>query len=63
MAVKPRDVLARRLRLEVLDWAATKEVTPQVAQLLGQELGWTEGQVQNVAKEYVDLVAGFQAKI
>ena len=63
MAVQPRDVLARRLRLEVLDWVITKEVTPLVAQLLGRELGWTAGQVQNLAKEYIDLVAGFQAKI
>lgn len=63
MAVHPRDVLARRLRLEVLDWEATKEVTPQVAQLLGRELDWTEVQVQDVAKEYMDLVAGFQARI
>ena len=63
MAVQPRDVLARRLRLEVLDWAATQEVTPLVAKLLGRELGWTAGQVQDVAKEYMDLVAGFQARI
>ena len=63
MAVHPRDVLARRLRLEVLDWVATKEVTPLVAQLLGQELGWSAEQVQNAASAYQGLIATFQSKV
>ena len=63
MAVQPRDVLARRLRLEVLDWVATKEVTPLVAQPLGQELGRSAEQVQTMASAYIALISTFQAKI
>ena len=36
------DVLARRLRLGFLDRAATQDIIPRVAQLLGDVLGWDE---------------------
>lgn len=63
MALLPRDVLARRLRLEVLDWAATLEVIPLVSQLLGQELQWTTEQVQAASVGYQQQINEFKAKI
>jgi glycerol-3-phosphate dehydrogenase len=60
MAMRPRDVLARRLRLEVLDWAATLDLTPVVTGLLGQELGWTEQECQSIAAAYQQQVRHFQ---
>ena len=63
MAVKPRDVLARRLRLEMLDWQATIQATPMVCELLGLELQWNDEQVQQASIAYQHLIAGFQAKI
>lgn len=63
MALLPRDILARRLRLEVLDWAATLEVIPLVSQLLGQELQWTTEQVQAASVGYQQQINEFKAKI
>lgn len=62
MALSPRDILARRLRLEVLDWAATLEVIPVVCQLLGQELHWTEVQIQATTLAYQQKINEFQTK-
>lgn len=63
MALLPRDILARRLRLEVLDWEASLEVIPLVCQLLGQELQWTEAQIQATALAYQQKINEFQAKV
>jgi glycerol-3-phosphate dehydrogenase len=42
MACTLRDVLARRMRLELKDWQITLDVLPAVANLMQPELGWTE---------------------
>ena len=63
MAANPRDVLARRLRLEMLDWKATLEAIPVVCPLLAQELNWTEIQTEQAASTYQALISAFQAKI
>lgn len=63
MAANPRDVLARRLRLEMLDWKATLEAIPTVCQLLAQEGNWTEAQTEQATSNYQALISAFQAKI
>lgn len=63
MALSPRDILARRLRLEVLDWEATLESIPTVCQLLGMELNWAETQVQTTSTNYQQKIAEFRSKV
>lgn len=62
MAGSLRDVLARRIRLEILDWQATIEVAPTTAQIMGPELGWAEQQVEQETQAYICLIRGFQTK-
>jgi glycerol-3-phosphate dehydrogenase len=52
MAMTVRDVLARRIRLEIMDWEATQEALPIVANLMAQELGWTSAQKQQQIDDY-----------
>ncbi len=59
MAVTVRDVLARRIRLEIMDWEATQEALPIVAELMAQELGWTPAQKQQQIDEYQALLQSF----
>jgi glycerol-3-phosphate dehydrogenase len=54
MARTPRDILARRIRLEILDWKATHQVTPEVARLIASKIGWDESETQEYAKAYQD---------
>jgi glycerol-3-phosphate dehydrogenase len=63
MAVTIRDFLARRVRLEISDWAATIEAAPIVGQHLGQTLGWTAAEQAVAVQEYVALVEGFQQRM
>ena len=42
MAVRPLDVLARRLRLAFVDREAALEALPRVVALMAEELGWDE---------------------
>lgn len=59
MAVTPRDVLARRWRLELSDWQLTASLTPRVADLMAEELGWSETQRLAQASAYQTLLASF----
>jgi glycerol-3-phosphate dehydrogenase len=59
MALELRDFLARRIRLEIMDWEATKEAVPTVAQWMGQELGWTEGDLESKMSTYLALINHF----
>lgn len=60
MACTLRDALARRLRLEIIDWDATAAVIEKAAELLGIELGWSiEKQGQEIAA-YRTLIAQFK---
>lgn len=59
MARTPRDVLARRIRLEIQDWKVAYEVTPEVAALIGSVLGWTEEEIRRYAGEYCGQLEGW----
>lgn len=52
MAVTIRDVLARRLRIEITDWAATLLCVPTVSELMKKELNWSEEFRNHSAIEY-----------
>ncbi|MFN8349451.1 MAG: FAD-dependent oxidoreductase [Spirosomataceae bacterium] len=59
MALTLRDVLARRIRLEIMDWEATREALPTVADLMAQELGWSPAQKQQQINDYQAMVQSF----
>lgn len=59
MAVTLRDVLARRWRLELSDWQLTANLTPQVADLMAAELGWSETYRAKQVASYQSLLASF----
>ncbi|HEV7350528.1 glycerol-3-phosphate dehydrogenase/oxidase [Telluribacter sp.] len=52
MAVTPRDILARRMRLEIMDWAGTLSCLPTVAELMAPVLGWTQSTTRQMVEEY-----------
>jgi glycerol-3-phosphate dehydrogenase len=56
-------VLARRLRLEVLNWQATLEAVPVVAALMAAELGWNAPEQQIQAEIYTRQIISFQQAI
>jgi glycerol-3-phosphate dehydrogenase len=56
-----RDFVARRIRLEFIDWAAAIEVTEQVGQLLASELGWDPITQQQNIENYRKLIEKFIA--
>ncbi|MGD1938142.1 MAG: FAD-dependent oxidoreductase [Cyanophyceae cyanobacterium] len=51
------DILARRTRLGFLDSAATNGAITRVVELLGNELGWTEGERQQHHQDAVNYFA------
>lgn len=51
------DVVARRMRLAFVDAAATDDVVPRVATLMGRELGWSPAQVQREVERARDTLA------
>lgn len=59
MACTLRDFFARRTRLELLDWQATYETVPKVADLMAVQLQWTEQEKQQNIEEYRNLLKGF----
>ncbi|MEL6832567.1 MAG: FAD-dependent oxidoreductase [Bacteroidota bacterium] len=60
MACTIRDFLARRTRLEILDWDAAQQVAGKVAQAMGNELGWDEAQQLREAEAYIELLYRFR---
>jgi len=60
MVGTPRDFLARRIRLEMLDWQAAQEIIPLVVNLLGKELHWSETTMLESARDYHTLLQHFQ---
>ena len=62
MAASLRDVLARRIRLEILDWQATIATAPTAAQIMGPELGWTQQQIEQETEAYIGLIREFQRR-
>lgn len=59
MAMKPRDFLARRIRLELTDWKISAEVLPVVAELMATELNWTESQKNEEIAKYREQLETF----
>jgi glycerol-3-phosphate dehydrogenase len=51
-----RDVLARRLRLEITDWAMTMEYVVPISQLLAVELDWSESERLKAVTAYQILL-------
>lgn len=60
MACTVRDFLARRIRLEITDWRATKQAAPVVAKMMGAELGWPEAEIARQSVEYQRLIENFE---
>ncbi|MCC6461165.1 MAG: FAD-dependent oxidoreductase [Saprospiraceae bacterium] len=58
MACTLRDVLARRIRLEILDWQATLAAIPVAAALLAPEWGWSAAETERQAEVYREEVGG-----
>ncbi len=59
MATTLRDFLARRIRLEITDWASTLRVIPKVAALMAAELNWTQEKREQEEVAYVTKIKGF----
>jgi glycerol-3-phosphate dehydrogenase len=59
MAVSIEDILARRIGLEPYGWRESMAAAPQVAELLGAELGWPRGQEARAIEQYVARIAHF----
>jgi glycerol-3-phosphate dehydrogenase len=57
MALTIRDVLARRTRLEIMDWEAAKTAAAVIAPIMANELGWTTEQTQANIAEYEQMIA------
>jgi glycerol-3-phosphate dehydrogenase len=56
MATTLIDVLTRRTRSHLADRAATLDAAPQVAELIGRELGWDAAERQRQLDAYRALV-------
>lgn len=61
MAVTPRDFLARRVRLEITDWKATSNCASIVADLMSDELGWSEHEMNSQIAAYTAEIRRFIA--
>ncbi|MBK6995056.1 MAG: FAD-dependent oxidoreductase [Lewinellaceae bacterium] len=59
MALTIRDFLARRIRLEFLDWEAARQAAPVVAKWMGKALAWSETEQTKRTEEYVALLDSF----
>lgn len=62
MAMTLRDFMARRIRIEILDWDATIEATPFVAAIMGRELGWDATKTRQTSDNYRSLVEWHKKK-
>ncbi|MBE9464091.1 glycerol-3-phosphate dehydrogenase/oxidase [Dyadobacter subterraneus] len=61
MAITPRDILARRIRMEITDWQATLRCLPVVADLMGEELSWSRILKEKYIQEYSQEIKQFMA--
>jgi glycerol-3-phosphate dehydrogenase len=59
MACTVRDFMARRTRLEIMDWQTAHAITPEVARLLGETFNWSDDAIDKAAKEYRALLEKF----
>jgi glycerol-3-phosphate dehydrogenase len=60
MACTVRDFMARRTRLEIMDWQTAHAITPTVARLLGETLDWSEQKIEAASVEYRALLEKFR---
>jgi glycerol-3-phosphate dehydrogenase len=60
MACTVRDFMARRTRLELMDWQTAHAITPEVARLLGETLNWSDVAIEKAAAEYRALLTKFK---
>ncbi len=60
MACTVRDFMARRTRLELMDWQTAHAITPEVARLLGETLNWSDAGIEKAATEYRTLLMKFK---
>lgn len=63
MACTPRDVLARRVRLEILNWETTLAVIPDVVGLMAAEMGWSEPEQKYQVAVYAGQIQAFRQSI
>lgn len=62
MACTIRDVLARRMRLEIMDWQAACDAAPAVGQYLQEALGWSDAARGEAVNTYQDLLKTIQMR-
>ena len=60
MACTLRDILGRRMRLEITDWEAAKVAAPKVAALLGDFFEWDDTRVKLETEAYLATVDGWE---
>jgi glycerol-3-phosphate dehydrogenase len=60
MACTVRDFMARRTRIELMDWQIAHALTPEVARLLGETLNWSESAIDKATTEYRTLLTKFK---
>jgi glycerol-3-phosphate dehydrogenase len=60
MAQKLRDFFARRTRWEILDWNSCLEAIKTVADLMAQELSWSEERKTIEGNTYEKLLVDFK---
>jgi glycerol-3-phosphate dehydrogenase len=61
MACTLRDVLARRLSMEVIDWQATTKAVSATAKLMADELSWAPAYTEQEVAAYLERLAHFQS--
>lgn len=59
MAMTVRDFLARRTRLEIIDWQAASQSARPVAQLMGETLNWSNEKIEKEIANYEILILSF----
>ncbi len=59
MACTLRDMLARRIRLEILDWQATLAAIPATAAIMAETLGWAAADSARYQAEYRQQIENF----
>ncbi len=62
MAIKLRDFLSRRIRLEISDWQASMLAAEKIAPYFQRELGWSEEQRNTELTEYRQMIEGFRQR-
>lgn len=60
MCCTVRDFLARRIRLEILDWDAAQRAAGSVAEAMGGELGWDTATQNQAVEAYIELLYNFR---